>query len=169
VVIEDGLTIGGRPIKDHSEALGHSDAYNHLYSLIKKSGFHSNDIKKLHRLFYYRINDQDAGKWRKRKVFLRGSKYPLPSSKNIPSLIQSFCSWIESESGQMHSVDLAAEVHRRFAFIHPFIDGNGRVGRLLTALLRMQSSQSCFRFGFHYLKKSSSRSSWNSKPLFPIL
>ena len=139
VVIEDGLTIGGRPIKDHSEALGHSEAYNHLYSLVNETAFSTSDIKKLHRLFYYRIDEQEAGKWRKRKVFLSGSKYSLPNNKEIPSLIKEFCSWVSGQLGQLHPVELAAEVHRRFVFIHPFIDGNGRVGRLLMNLILLQN------------------------------
>ena len=61
VVIEDGLTIGGKPFKDHYEALGHSEAYDQMYELVKSKNISEKDIKELHRLFYYRINKDEAG------------------------------------------------------------------------------------------------------------
>lgn len=140
VILEDGLTIGGKPIREHSEALGHSDAYNHLFTLIKKEGFLDKNIKKLHRLFYYRLNEKEAGKWRKRVVFLSGSKYPLPQYKDIPYLINEFCTWVSDNKDKYHPVEFSAEVHRRFVFIHPFVDGNGRVSRLLMNLILLQNS-----------------------------
>ena len=70
VIIEDGITIGGKPIRDHYEALGHSEAYDLMYKLSKNSVFTEANIKRLHHLFYYRIDEKKAGKYRKEKVFL---------------------------------------------------------------------------------------------------
>jgi Fic family protein len=91
-------------------------------------------------LFYYRIDQKGAGKWRKRPVFLSGSKYPLPQHKDIPYLIKDFCTWVSENRDKYHPVIFSAEVHRRFVFIHPFVDGNGRVSRLLMNLILLQNS-----------------------------
>ena len=55
IILEDGITTGGKPIKDYYEALGHSEAYDHIYKLAKNTNFTETDIKMLHNLFYYRI------------------------------------------------------------------------------------------------------------------
>lgn len=61
IVIEDGITIGGKPFKDHLEALGHSEAYDLLFRLAKHKDITEANVKELHRLFYYRISEDQAG------------------------------------------------------------------------------------------------------------
>ena len=135
IVIEDGLTIGGKPLRDHAEALGHSEAYDALYELAKKGIVSEAGIKKLHRLFYYRIDDKNAGKYRKVKVFISGSKAKFPGPDQVPDLMERFVSQIPDFVKKHHPVEQAAWLHREFVFIHPFIDGNGRVSRLLMNLV----------------------------------
>ncbi|KAF0159963.1 MAG: filamentation induced by cAMP protein fic [Syntrophaceae bacterium] len=78
IVIEDGITIGGKPVKDHLEALGHSAAYDLLFRLAKHQDITEANIKELHRLFYYRIDEDQAGKYRKQK------KSSLPAQPSSP-------------------------------------------------------------------------------------
>src|SRR4030066_694207 len=66
VVIEDGLTIGGKSIREHSEAIGHARAYDHIYSLLNKA-LPEEDVLYLHRLFFQQIEPENAGKYRQRK------------------------------------------------------------------------------------------------------
>lgn len=138
VIIEDGITIGGKPIRDHYEALGHSEAYDLMYKLSKNSVFTEANIKRLHHLFYYRIDEKKAGKYRKEKVFISGSKYSLPRPEDVPALIGKFIAGLEKMQKKYHPVEYAALVHKEFIFIHPFIDGNGRVARLLMNLVLLQ-------------------------------
>jgi Fic family protein len=138
IVLEDGLTVGGKPIKDYYEALGHSEAYDYIFSLINQNGFTENDVKKLHHLFYHRIDDQKAGEYRKDKVFISGSKYTLPSPEKISGLMKKFIFDLKSFEKNNHPIEYAAIVHKEFVFIHPFIDGNGRVARLLMNLVLLQ-------------------------------
>ncbi len=85
IVIEDGMTIGGKPVKDHMEALGHSEAYDMLFGLAKHKVITEANIKELHRLFYYRIDQEQAGKYRKQKVIIvRRTSFPwLPRKYRI--------------------------------------------------------------------------------------
>ena len=135
IVLEDGITIGGKPLKDHYEAIGHGEAYDHVYTLAKEKVFTEDDLKKLHKLFYRRINEDDAGMYRKESVFISGSKYSLPTPEKVPALMESF---IKSIGEKSHPVEYAAIAHKEFVFIHPFIDGNGRVARLLMNLILLQ-------------------------------
>ena len=141
VVLEDGITIGGKPLKDHYEAAGHADAFDYLYKLQKASDFSEADIKKLHALFYKRLNAKLAGKYRKVQVFISGSRYPLPKPTEIKSEMENFIKNFGENPG-LHTVEWAAKVHKEFVFIHPFIDGNGRVARLLMNLILFKSGYS---------------------------
>lgn len=139
IVLEEGITIGGKPLKDHFEAVGHSDAYYFMYQCIQKIIFSEEDLKKFHHLFYFRIDEQNAGSYLSKKVYLTGSKYPLPNPQDIPSLMHEWIEKTESQRKELHPVIFAAQAHKDFVFIHPFIDGNGRVARLLMNLILLQS------------------------------
>lgn len=138
VVLEDGITIGGKPIKDYYEALGHSEAYDYIYKLAKDKEITEDAIKKLHKLFYHRIDEAKAGKYRKEKVLISGSKYALPAPEKVPARMAEFISRAKDMDRKNHPVDYSALVHKEIAFIHPFIDGNGRVARLLMNLVLLQ-------------------------------
>jgi Fic family protein len=139
VVLEDGITIGGKPIKDYYEALGHSEAYDYIYKLTKNGEFTEDNIKKLHKFFYNRIDDTRAGKYRTEKVFISGSKYSLPGPEKVNSHMCEFVTKMGAVKN-MHPVEYAAIAHKELVFIHPFIDGNGRVARLLMNLILLQKN-----------------------------
>ena len=139
IVIEDGITIGGKPIRDHLEALGHSEAYDLLFQLAKRKEITEKDIKELHRLFFYRIDEQQAGKYRKCRVIITGTDFIPPAPDEIPDLMRSFIARLSEIRDQFHPVEYAAIVHREVVTIHPFIDGNGRAGRLLMNLALLQT------------------------------
>lgn len=139
VVIEDGLTIGGKPLKDVYEATGHAQAYDFLYKLIKDKPVSEGDILKIHRLFYGQIDKANAGVWRKVRVFISGSRHALPAPDKVPELMTAFIKWMAQNEGRMHPVEFAARVHQKFVYVHPFVDGNGRVARLLMNLVLMRA------------------------------
>lgn len=139
VVIEDGLTIGGKPLKDVYEATGHAKAYDFLYKLTNDEPVTEDDILKIHRLFYGEIDKENAGSWRKVRVFISGSRRVLPAPDAVPKLMASFVKWMTANEGKMHPVEFAALVHQKFVYIHPFVDGNGRVARLLMNLTLLRA------------------------------
>lgn len=138
IVIEDGITIGGKPIKDHYEAMGHSEAYDLLYNLAKNKEITEENIKDLHRLFYYRINLKNAGQYRKEKVIITGAEFIPPPPAKIPELMKEFVLDISKMRRKYHPVEFSAVLHKELVTIHPFIDGNGRTARLLMNLALLQ-------------------------------
>ena len=138
VVIEDGLTIGGKPLRDHLEAQGHARAYDYMFSLISKKGLKLKDIKKLHELFYEKIDKENAGKYRDVEILITGSKYSFPKPKDIDKLMKKFEKDIKEYLNENHPVVAAARIHKDFVNIHPFIDGNGRIARLILNLILLQ-------------------------------
>ncbi len=139
IVLEDGITIGGKTLKDHFEAVGHSAAYDLLYKLAKRKEIKKKDILKIHKLFYYHINAKQAGKYRKEQVFLTGTKFVPPPPTKIPSLMNNFVENIPVLKEKHHPVEYAALLHKELVTIHPFIDGNGRCARLLMNLALLQN------------------------------
>lgn len=139
IVIEDGITIGGKPVRDHLEALGHSEAYDLLFRLAKHQDITEANVKELHRLFYYRIDAKQAGKYRKRRVIITGTDFIPPAPERIPVLMESFVAGLPEARAKRHPVEFAAVIHKELVTIHPFIDGNGRAARLLMNLALLQA------------------------------
>ena len=139
VLIEDGLTAGGRPLKEAYAVVGHAEAYSHMFSLLAGETVTEKDILKFHSLLERGLeNEAVAGKYRNVQSFISGSKYPLTLPENIPAAMRAFIHFIESQRDSMHPVELAAKAHKELVFIHPFADGNGRVSRLVMNTLLIQ-------------------------------
>ena len=139
VVLEDGLTVGGKPIRDYYEATGHARAYDAMWGLLDaRRPLAEEDVLALHRLFYAQVDADRAGVYRRERVLITGSRWPLPAPDDVPGAMAAFLEWLAAP-GPLHPVELAAEAHRRFVFIHPFVDGNGRVARLLMNLCLLRS------------------------------
>ncbi|HCA29912.1 MAG TPA: cell filamentation protein Fic [Ruminococcaceae bacterium] len=138
VVLEDGLTIGGRPLRDFYEIVGHGEAYNFMFSLIGVRRITVDDIKVMHHLFYKNIDEANAGIWRKESVIVSGSDYMFPQPQEIEEQMVELEEWITTERDNYHPVVFAAMLHLKFVSIHPFIDGNGRTSRLIMNLVLIQ-------------------------------
>ncbi|AHF07253.1 Fic family protein [Desulfitobacterium metallireducens] len=138
VLLEDGLTIGGKPLRYTFEAIGHAKAYDFMFTLLKKRTITESDVFTMHRMFYASIESEYAGKYRDIDAFISGSKYPVAEPKRIQKEMDALFQWIEAEREKLHPVVFAAQLHKRFAFIHPFKEGNGRIARLImnTALIQ---------------------------------
>ena len=139
VVIEDGLTINGKPMRDHLETLGHASAYNKLFEIAKNEFITEDDIKCLHKLFYEKIDSENAGKYRNKPVIVTGAGIDFPLPKELDKRMQEFTASLPAMKQEFHAVKYSAMIHALFVNIHPFIDGNGRVARLLMNLALLQS------------------------------
>ena len=138
VLLEDGLTVGGKPLRETFEVLGHGKAYDFMFTLIKGKEITEEHVLTMHKLFYEDIEENYAGKYRNINVIITGSKYPVTDYNNINFEMSELFNWINNNRQNYHPVEFAALLHKRFVFIHPFKDGNGRVARLLmnTALIQ---------------------------------
>lgn len=138
VVIEDGLTIEGKPLHDVYEAVGHAHAYDYIQTLATSKPLAESDILELHRLFYEKIDGEKAGHYRTVPVFISGSKYAVSPPARIEGDMKKFVKWYNDNEHQLPTPAFAALAHMKFVCIHPFIDGNGRMARLILnlALLR---------------------------------
>jgi len=139
VILEDGLTIGGKTLKEHFEVIGHSKAYDFMLSKVQSPGFAKDDILELHRLFYYLIDEENAGHYRKVPVFVTGTDFEFPKPAEISILMEKFIEEVSQLNEQYHPVHCAAIIHAKLVTIHPFIDGNGRTARLLMNLVLLQN------------------------------
>jgi Fic family protein len=142
VIIEDGLTIGGKSLIEIDEATGHARAYDFIFDLVKNETLALEDIKKVHRLFYQNIDSDNAGTYRKQKVFISGMDVTLPAPEEIEGMMKQFEEDLISLKSKLHPIAYAATIHNKFVTIHPFMDGNGRTARLIMNLLLMKAGYS---------------------------
>lgn len=137
VLLEDGITVGGKPIRDCYEATGHAKAYDYMLEVARGGPLHFSEdvICQLHALFYGSIDSEHAGKCRDIQVIITGTEYVPPAAADVPQQMADLVWELEEKSGKVHPVVLAAYAHRRLVDIHPFQDGNGRTARLLMNLI----------------------------------
>lgn len=137
VLLEDGITVGGKPIRDCYEATGHARAYDYMLETARGGPlqFREEDILRLHALFYGGIDPEHAGRYREGQVFITGTEYVPPTAGEVPGQMAQLVEDLNRRKENTHPVLLAAYAHRRLVDIHPFQDGNGRTARLLMNLI----------------------------------
>ena len=136
LVLEKGITIEGKTLREHLEATNHQKAIGFIRAIVKKGHQYisENDIKEIHRIILTGIEDRWAGVYRQTQVFIRGAATEPPPPQEVPWRMGKLVEWLGSIQGE-HPVKVAADFHFRFVDIHPFIDGNGRTARLLMNLV----------------------------------
>ena len=135
VVLEDGLTIGGKSMREHLEAINHREAIEFLLEAVNaREPLHERFIKDLHQLVLKGVDGANAGKYRQQNVLISGAGFTPPDFLHVQEHMTLFLHWHEYMSSNLHPVERAARVHADFVNIHPFVDGNGRTARLLMNL-----------------------------------
>ncbi len=126
-----------RPLKDCYEAVGHGAAYDFMLELARQQDMNITEdtIKKLHRLFYQKVDADQAGQYRSNQVYISGTEYVPPAPDEISRLMKHLADQIHFSRSTLHPIELAAMAHKRLVDIHPFTDGNGRTARLLMNLI----------------------------------
>ncbi|MBU0629045.1 MAG: Fic family protein [Nanoarchaeota archaeon] len=139
LVLEEGVTIGGKSMREHFEAINHKEAIDFIESVVNdKKKISKETICRINGLILNNIEDDEKGVYRLRKVHIEGASFIPPMPSLIPRLMGDFLGWLEKNKEKMNIADYAALAHEKFVFIHPFIDGNGRCARLLVNLLLIQ-------------------------------
>lgn len=139
LVINEGLTISGKSMREHLEAINHQEAIAYIKHLMeKKTIINEREVLSIHNLILRGIHPEDAGRYRKVQVMIKGSTYMPPQPYMVAKDMEDFFIWYETHKNSLHPVVLAAEMHERLVTIHPFIDGNGRTSRLIMNLILLQ-------------------------------
>jgi Fic family protein len=139
IVLHDGLTIGGKPLREHLEAINHKHAIDFVESLAHAAEpLTEHNLRQIHALVLKSIDDEEAGRYRRGQVRLSGSEHVPPDPAAVPGLMHDFAAWLNSPAQSLSPVERAALAHFRLVDIHPFADGNGRTARLLMNLLLLR-------------------------------
>jgi Fic family protein len=134
LVIREGLTVSGKPMKDHLEAVNLNFAINYVEELARKKGpVTERAIKEMHQMILRQIDDANAGQYRKVSVMIGGSDFRPPEPIKVQERMDEFMRWYATPASE-HPVVKAAKTHTWLVEIHPFVDGNGRASRLLMNL-----------------------------------
>ncbi|MEY4974273.1 MAG: hypothetical protein RLZZ55_1061, partial [Bacteroidota bacterium] len=136
LVVNEGITVGGKTLQEHLEAINHQEAIHFIEQLVVNfQTFNKSVLLQLHRLILMGIDTKNAGVYRTVEVRISGSKHLPPSPLLLNDLMEGYFEFYELNKRTMHPVLLAAEMHERLVTIHPFIDGNGRTARLVMNLV----------------------------------
>ena len=140
----EGITVGGKTLSEHFEAINHRDAILLVEEHVsQQQTLDEWTIKSLHQLVLKNIDADNAGKYRSVNVQIAGAEHRPPEalfiSEEVTEQMQGFIHWYNTEANQLHPVERAAKVHGEFVKIHPFVDGNGRTARLLMNLELMKA------------------------------
>jgi Fic family protein len=140
LVVNEGITIGGKALQEHLEAINHQEAIHFIEQLVVNlQTFNKSVLLQLHQLILMGIDTKNAGVFRTVEVRISGSKHLPPSPLLLNDLMDGYFEFYELNKRTMHPVLLAAEMHERLVTIHPFIDGNGRTARLVMNLILLQN------------------------------
>lgn len=139
VILEDGITIGGRSMREHLEAINHKEAILFLEDILNENiALTEQTIKDIHAIILRGIDSSNAGVYRQVKVLISGATHIPPSPFLLKNEMAELMTWYHHQASFLHPVEKAALLHSFFVKIHPFIDGNGRTARLLLNLVLMK-------------------------------
>ena len=136
----EGITVGGKTMREHLEAINHREAIFFVEELVsKKEPLSQRYIKDIHQLVLKKIDDQNACIYRNTNVIIAGAEHTPPDFVHVLSEMEDLIRWYQNEAQELHPVERAGRVHADFVKIHPFVDGNGRTSRLLMNLELMKA------------------------------
>jgi len=139
-VVLEGITVGGKALREHFEAINHREAIYYIEEIIRKEEpFSEWQIRNIHQLILKNIDDDNAGRYRQQNVLISGASKAPPDYTLLNEKMAQLIDWYNNEANQLHPIERAAKVHADFVSVHPFIDGNGRTSRLLMNLELMKS------------------------------
>ena len=139
-VVLEGITVGGKALREHFEAINHRNAIYYVEDIIKKvEPFSEWQIRNIHQLILKNIDDHNAGRYRQQNVLISGATNTPPDYTLLNDKMAQFIDWYNTKADLMHPIERAAKVHADFIGIHPFIDGNGRTSRLIMNLEFMKA------------------------------
>ncbi len=139
MVINLGITVGGKTVNEHLEAINHKKGIDFIRSIVlRKEKITEKTILKLHEYILSSIDDNSAGNYRRENVRIIGAHHIPPQAIKIPRLMDEFMEWFYKNEYKGNIPQFASDIHYKLVMIHPFIDGNGRVARLFMNLILLK-------------------------------
>ncbi|MGM9475394.1 Fic family protein [Pedobacter sp. GSP4] len=139
MVLQEGITVKGKSLREHFEAFNHEKAIDYLYTLVKESYLlRSIDILSLHGLVLRSIEDDYAGRLRNGGVRIVGANFTPPNANKVSYLLDELITFVNDNPLGLNDIVLSTIFHHKLVWIHPFFDGNGRTVRLAMNLLLMR-------------------------------
>ncbi len=139
MVLQDGITVKGKSLREHFEAFNHEKAIDYVYQLVDKSHkLTASDMLAVHGLVLRSIEDDSAGRLRTGGVRISGANFVPPNARKVPDLVDELVDFTNTNPLASNPIVLATLFHHKFVWIHPFFDGNGRTVRLMMNLLLMR-------------------------------
>jgi Fic family protein len=140
LVLNKGITIGGKPLKEHFEIVNHKEAIDYIKEIIQNNEpFNKRVLLNVHYLILKTIDTKNAGKYRNVDVYISGSEHKPPNFLQVNEYMDDYFTFYEENKNTLNTVILSAELHERLVSIHPFTDGNGRTSRLIMNLILLQN------------------------------
>ncbi|SER01454.1 Fic/DOC family protein [Lachnospiraceae bacterium NE2001] len=139
VMLEEGVTVQGHPLKDILYTTGHAEAFDRIFDMMNNKAITVNDIINLHSIIVGKGSPEIAGKYKKTPNIITGSNYATIPPNRVLDEMDKFDNWLKDRYGKEEPVLLAAEAHRKLVYIHPFTDGNGRTARLTMNAILIQN------------------------------
>ncbi len=139
-VLEKGMTIGGKPVNDYIEATNHKEAIALLEKIARgDEPIIEMDVLNLHAVILDKIDPHNAGFYRHEQVYITGTRHIPPNWKEVPEKMKLVIKELNSSGKGCKAIESATRLHHLLVWIHPFVDGNGRLARLLTNLRLMRA------------------------------
>ena len=139
MVLQEGITVKGKSLREHFEAKNHEKAINYLFSIVNEEyELRSIDILSLHSLVLNMIEEDYAGRLRNGGVRITGANFVPPNAHKVSDLLDELIDFVNTNPMQLNDIELATIFHHKLVWIHPFFDGNGRTVRLVMNLLLMR-------------------------------
>lgn len=141
LVVNEGVTVSGKSMREHLEAINHVEAIEYIKDIAKQDvEISERTIKDIHAIILRGINRRETGVYRSAPVIITGSTHTPPQPYLVPKKMEEFLeTFRKMEANKVHPVLIAAYLHDELVHIHPFIDGNGRTSRLLMNLYLLRN------------------------------
>ena len=140
IIINDGMTVKGKSMREHFEVNNHHKALNFLYNLVDdKKNLNGSSILDIHKFMLNNIEDLYAGRLRNGGVRIQGANFVPPNARKVYDLFEELIDFVAKNPLGLNAIELATVFHHKFVWIHPFFDGNGRTVRLAMNLILMNA------------------------------
>jgi Fic family protein len=140
LVLNKGITIGGKSMREHLEVINHNEAIEYIKTIVKnQEEFNQKTLLDIHYLILKSIDTTSSGKYRNIDVMISGSRHKPPTFLQVQNLMDKYFEFYEANKNDMHPVLLSAYMHEKLVTVHPFVDGNGRTSRLVMNLILLQN------------------------------